>query len=254
MCFDPDSTPPIDDQPHSEVDCALLTLTADDGNELQAYAARPRTGSPTGVVVMPDVRGLYLFYRQLAERFAQACHAAVAIDYFGRTAGTGERDDDFLFMEHVAKTTRDGVQSDVDAAVAYLRSPAGGGCEAVFTVGFCFGGRRSWVASAIGRDLAGVIGFYGRPGDGPDGPGPTELATSMSVPVLALMGGADEGIPAADVAAFEQALAAAGVPHEVITYPGAPHSFFDRKFVEYADASADAWQRVLSFIDRYRSP
>jgi carboxymethylenebutenolidase len=62
------------------------------------------------------------------------------------------------------------------------------------------------------------------------------------------MGGADEGIPASDVAAFERALSDAGVEHELITFPGAPHSFFDRRFEEHAEASEDAWRRVLEFI------
>jgi carboxymethylenebutenolidase len=65
------------------------------------------------------------------------------------------------------------------------------------------------------------------------------------------MGGADAGIPAEDVAAFEEALAEAGVEHELVTYEGAPHSFFDRKQEEFADVSTDAWSRVLTFIDRY---
>ena len=72
----------------------------------------------------------------------------------------------------------------------------------------------------------------------------------MSCPVLGLMGGDDPGIPAESIAAFEEALAAAGVEHEVITYPAAPHSFFDRSQEEFAAESADAWQRVLEFILR----
>jgi carboxymethylenebutenolidase len=64
------------------------------------------------------------------------------------------------------------------------------------------------------------------------------------------MGGADAGIPVEEVRAFEQALADAGVEHEIEVYAGAPHSFFDRKQEEFADASADAWRRVLSFIQR----
>jgi carboxymethylenebutenolidase len=65
------------------------------------------------------------------------------------------------------------------------------------------------------------------------------------------MGGADEAIPAADVAAFERALADAGIEHELVTYAGAPHSFFDRRYEEHAEASEDAWRRVLGFIERY---
>jgi carboxymethylenebutenolidase len=73
----------------------------------------------------------------------------------------------------------------------------------------------------------------------------------MRAPILALMGGADQAISAADVAAFDSALADAGVEHEVVIYDGAPHSFFDRKQEQFADASADAWQRVLGFLERH---
>jgi carboxymethylenebutenolidase len=65
------------------------------------------------------------------------------------------------------------------------------------------------------------------------------------------MGGADEAIPPEDVAALEEALGRAGVPNEVVTYPGAPHSFFDRRQEDFADASEDAWRRVLDFVERY---
>ena len=68
------------------------------------------------------------------------------------------------------------------------------------------------------------------------------------------MGGADEGIPVEDVQAFEQALEEAGVEHEIAIYDGAPHSFFDRKFEEFADASADAWNRTLAFVEQHTSP
>jgi carboxymethylenebutenolidase len=96
--------------------------------------------------------------------------------------------------------------------------------------------------------LAGVIGFY--PGLARNFGGGTllERAGQIKYPVLALFGGADPSIPPDQVAAFELALDGAGVPHEVVTYPGAPHSFFDRRAADYANASADAWTRVLSFI------
>jgi carboxymethylenebutenolidase len=87
---------------------------------------------------------------------------------------------------------------------------------------------------------------------GRDGePGPTDRASGIDAPVLALQAGDDQRITREHNAAFEQALTSAGVEHELITYDGAPHSFFDRKYEEFADASADAWQRVLAFIERY---
>ena len=65
------------------------------------------------------------------------------------------------------------------------------------------------------------------------------------------MGGDDPGIPVEDVEAFDRALDDAGVEHEIVVYPGAPHSFFDRKQEEFAAESEDAWNRVLAFLERY---
>jgi carboxymethylenebutenolidase len=226
-----------------------MVLEAADGNRLASFAAFPEGPRAAGVVILPDVRGLHHFYEELALRFAERGHAALAIDYFGRTAGVGKRDESFEYMPHVEQTTETGVQADVRAGVTSLRAT---GCNAVFTVGFCFGGRRSWLAAASGHGLAGAIGFYGRPGRSADGePGPTERAADLAAPILALMGGDDASIPAEAVQAFESALDGAGVEHEVVVYPGAPHSFFDRKHEEFADASADAWSRVLAFVDAH---
>ena len=248
MCFDLDSEPPIPAISGAAVSHDDLVLEAADGNRFAAFAATPEKPGRAGIVILPDVRGLYRFYEELALRFAERDHAAIAFDYFGRTAGAAKRDDLFDYMPHVRLTTGDGVQADVAACVAYLRDA---GCEAIFTVGFCFGGRNSWLAGASGHALAGAIGFYGRPGQAADGtPGPTQRASEIACPILALQAGADENITAEDNAAFDAALTAAGVEHEVVTYPGAPHSFFDRKFEEHAEASEDAWKRVLAFLER----
>ncbi len=122
----------------------------------------------------------------------------------------------------------------------------------VFTVGFCFGGSNSWHLAANGLQLAGVVGFYGRPRRPNEASGAIDRVGGMTCPVLGLMGGDDPSIPQEDVDAFEAALAAAGVTHEIVTYPGAPHSFFDRKYAEFAAESADAWARVLAFIEANR--
>jgi carboxymethylenebutenolidase len=252
MCHELDSLPPVPAISGAAVSHDDLVLEAADGASFAGFAAAPEDAANAGVVILPDVRGLFRFYEELALRFAERGYAALAIDYFGRTAGVGKRDDDFPFRDHVAQTTPDGVQLDVAAAVARLRSPEGGSCRSVFTVGFCFGGRHSWLAAARGHGLAGAIGFYGRPGVGADGsPGPAQRAAELEAPILGLMGGADAGIPAEDVAAFETALAAAGVEHELVTYDGAPHSFFDRRQDEFADASDDAWARVVAFLERH---
>ena len=240
MCFDLDSVPPIPVISGGAVAHEDLELTSRDGTRFAAFAATSDESNGVGVVILPDVRGLYRFYEELALRFAERGYAAVAVDYFGRTAGVAKRGDDFEYMEHTQQTTPEGIQADVAAAVDYVRSH---GARAVFTVGFCFGGRNSWLSAAGGHGLAGAIGFYGRP--------PLERIGEIAAPILALQAGADQNITAEDNAAFDAALDAAGVEHEVVTYDGAPHSFFDRRQENFADASEDAWRRVLAFIEKH---
>jgi carboxymethylenebutenolidase len=249
MCHELDSAPPIPAIAGAAVSHEDVVLDAADGNRFAAFVATPEVPTTVGVVILPDVRGLYRFYEELALRFAERGYAAVAIDYFGRTAGVAKRNDEFPYMEHVMHTTPAGVQADVAAAVEYLRSPAGGSRASIFTVGFCYGGSNSWLAAAAGHRLAGAVGFYGRPGERDGDPGPIGAVAQMSAPILALQAGADAHITAADNEAFEAALDAAGVEHEIVVVPGAPHSFFDRLHEEFQAQSADAWRRTLAFID-----
>src|SRR5215210_4183178 len=131
MCFDLDSAPPIPAMRGAAVSHDDLTLEAADGNRFAAFEATPDDPNGIGVVILPDVRGLYRFYEELALRFAERGYHALAIDYFGRTAGVAKRDDDFEYRPHVAQTTPEGIQGDVRAAVAYLRPRS----RAIFTVG-----------------------------------------------------------------------------------------------------------------------
>jgi carboxymethylenebutenolidase len=248
MCFDTDSEPPVEAIVGAAVSHDDLTLHATDGNAFAAFLATPEENVSTGVLILPDVRGLYRFYEELALRFAERGHTALAIDYFGRSAGAGKRDDDFEYGPHVDQTTDAGVQADTRAGVERLREL---GARSVFTVGFCFGGRASWVAAASGHGLSGAIGFYGSPTRQRGGPSVIERIADIDCPILALQAGEDQGITADDNAAFERALAEAGVEHELVVYEGAPHSFFDRKQTDFADASDDAWRRTLAFVEEH---
>src|SRR3989454_2181019 len=136
MCFELASEPPIPRIAGAAVSHDDLVLESADGARFAAFAAAPEEAAETGVVILPDVRGLYRFYEELALRFAERGVAAVAIDYFGRTAGVAKRDDDFPYMEHVSRTTPEGIEADIAAAVERLRAE---GCRSVFTIGFCFG-------------------------------------------------------------------------------------------------------------------
>lgn len=241
MCYGDDALPPLPPVSGGAADARDLDLTAADGTVLMAHAARASRPNGTGVVVLPDIRGLHDFYKELADRFAEAGYDAVAVDYFARTAGHGSRDEGFEFRPHVEATTPEGIATDTAAAIAYLRSPEGGAVERVFTVGFCFGGSNSWRQSAAQPSLAGAIGFYGRPERARD------AVPGMRAPLLLLVAGADF-TPLSEFEAFDRELTEAGVPHRMVVYEGAPHSFFDRTWEEHAEASADAWQQMLRFM------
>ncbi len=262
MCFPFDALPPILAIAGAAIDTEDLTLKSADGTQFAAFAARAEKPSTVGMDVLPDVRGLFRFYEELAMRFAETGINSVAIDYFGRTAGVAKRDAEFSFMEHVVKTRPETIAVDVRAAVEFLRSPKGGNCTSVFTVGFCFGGTASWNQAAEGHGLKGAVGFYGHPSRviqdlvNPGAPsgiaGSIERVAKMECPVMVLQAGADQMIKQADTDAFKAALDAAGIENEVKTYEGAPHSFFDRSYEEHKEASADAWARILAFVEKHK--
>jgi carboxymethylenebutenolidase len=249
MCFDTDSHPPIEPISGASVDAESITIKSEDGNEYRAYIARPAQATGAGIVILPDVRGLHPFFEELAMRFAERGITALAIDYFCRTAGTGPRGDDFDYSPHVEATQWAALSADMKAAVAYLRGlhPAP---RSIFTTGFCMGGRLASLSTTLGLGLAGAIPFYGWPvGQGRGGtPAPADSASKMVGDLLIIYGEADQGISKDVRDTYDKALDKAGVKHETVVYPGAPHSFFDRKAEEYADASTDAWNRTLAFI------
>jgi len=257
MCFDFDSRPPIAPIAGGAIDSMPLVLTASDRNRFAAFRTRADQPTGAGIVILPDVRGLHPYYEELALRFAENGVDALALDWFGRTAGAEPRGEGFDHTPHVTQTTWGGISSDITAAVDEMRAPDGDRLApgAVFTIGFCMGGRMSFLTATLGLRLAGVIGLYGTLG-GPwrnDAPEPLQLLDRFDSPVLGLFGGADTAITADQVAAFDAGLSAAGVDHRVVTYPGAPHSFFDRKAEDFADASAAAWQEILAFIRAHTS-
>ncbi len=248
MCYDSKARPPFPTERRSAAHGEDLVLTAADSNRFAAFAARPENALGAQLVILPDVRGLHRFYKDLAILFAEAGVNALAFDYFGRTAGLGPRDDSFEYMPHVQQLKAETFSADLRAAVNAARADSG---LPVFTLGFCRGGALSLMAGTGDYGLAGVIGFYAGLSWSFTGPTVLERADTIKVPVLGLFGGADPGIPAAQVKQLDQALDRAGVEHEIVIYPGAPHSFFDRRWTDFADASADAWKRILGFLEAH---
>ena len=247
MCHDHDSRPPAAPRPAGDVvERGTLTLTAADGNAFAAAYAAPAESARVGVVVLPDVRGLHPYYVALAERFAEAGLPAVALDWFGRTAGCrrpapGRR----------TSTGRRTYRRCPTPGWTPTSPPRSGTCGSaarpdlpVVTVGFCLGGSHSWRLSGGGADLAGCAGFYGKPervGDAAD---------RAALPTVMLIGGADSATPVDDQLALADRMRAAGADVDAVVYDGAPHSFFDRGFAEWAEACDDAWEHVLALTER----
>lgn len=239
MCFGDDARPPAPPVQGPVGAHGELILTAVDSNRFGAYFAHPAQPSERAIVILPDIRGLHNYYKDLAIRFAEAGYHCVAIDPFGRTAGIGARDESFDWKVHVDQIEVPTVNADVAAAITWLRGNTPLGTR-IYSLGFCFGGALSWEQSASGNDLAGCIGFYGRPSL------VAPYIPQMSTPLLLLAAGADH-IPLSDVEDFAAKVREHGVEARMTVFPDAPHSFFDRTFEEHTHHCERAWQEIIDF-------
>ena len=250
MCFDTDSAPP---DPRDLRGCRLARRSGARGRRRQPVrrlrSGARRAGGTTGVVILPDVRGLYRFYEELALRFAERGYPAIAFDYFGRTAGVEKRDDDFDYMPHVQQTTPEGVQADVAAAVelsargtAQRRSSPSASASAAASPGSPL--RRATASRAPSASTAcraSATASRGRPSAPPRSARRSSRfrrATTRTSP------------PRTTLRSMRRSRRPASSTRSSPT-TGAPHSFFDRKQEQFADASNDAWGRVLAFVERY---
>jgi carboxymethylenebutenolidase len=248
MCFDDDAHPPIPLSDNSGARGEEVSLTAVDGTRFAGYLAIPADTPTAQILILPDVRGLHNFYRELALRFADVGVRALAIDYFGRSASDDNRDSSFEYIPHVQQMTHEQFGADLAAAAAFLREGDAAQLP-TFTVGFCMGGALSFWAGTRDLDLAGVIGFYAALSRNFGAVTPVlEWAGTIKPPLLGLFGGADEGIPQDQIDTLRQSLESSGNIPDIVVYPGAPHSFFDRRADDYSQASADAWTRIQGFI------
>ena len=251
MCFDSDSLPPIPVISGAAVSHDDLVLEACRRQPLRRLRRDARPAGRDGnrhpsrhPRALPLLRGAGAALRRT--RAPQRSRSTTSAARPGSTSAATTSSSGRTSQA----TTAAGIQADVAAAVARLREQ---GATRIFTVGFCFGGRQSWLGGGV-RSRPRRRGRLLRPAG--RRPGRDARADAAGVRDRGADPGAAWAAPtrrsrSRTSAAFERALAEAGVEHEVEIYDGAPHSFFDRKFEQFADASEDAWGRVLAFVAQH---
>ena len=219
-----------------------ITFAGPEGRKLQgtwAGASKPRGA----VLVLHENRGLTEHFRGFPGRFAAAGYSAIAIDLLSEEGGTASLGDSANATAALGKAPPERFLADMKAALDELTRRTPG--AKLGAIGFCFGGGMTWrlVASKDPR-LAAAAPFYGPLPDGAD-------FTGSKAAVLAVYAEMDARVNASRDAA-KAALEKAGLTHEIVTYPGVDHAFFNETGPRYnADAAAKAWAKVLELFGRH---
>ncbi len=226
-----------------------VTLPVNDGTSMRAYVAAPATPSTTGLLVMQEAFGVNSHIRGVTERLAREGYLAIAPELFHRTgAGFEGRYDDFpAVMTHMGALRDPSMEADLRAAHDWLRSKGAG--ENCASVGFCMGGRASFLA-ALTLPLKGAVSFYGGGiAPGPRGPGLLGRVDELQAPVLLIWGGRDQHIGPDQVQATTEGLKAAKKTYVNVEFSDADHGFFCDERASYNPAAAaEAWPLTLAFL------
>jgi carboxymethylenebutenolidase len=232
-----------------------ITITGHGGDRIEAYSARPLTAAPLGgVVVIHHMPGYDAPTKEITRRLAAEGYAAVCPNLYSREAPGAAPDDAAAAVRALGGVPDERLVGDVAGAAEYLRGLASSNGR-VGTIGYCSGGRQSFLAAAK-LDLQAAVDCYGAfvAGRPPEGfPLQVEpivhLAKELSCPLLGLFGEEDQYPSPAATAELEQELKAHGKPFEFHTYEGAGHAFFAVDRPSYRpQAAIDGWSKILRFF------
>lgn len=220
------------------------------------FLAIPEGAGPhPGVVLIPDVRGLYQHFRELARRLAGEGFAVLAVDLYRRT-GPPEIVDVASAMAWIRELPDPDVLADLQAATDFLAGHAAVAGRKVGITGFCMGGQYAILAACTGTGLSACAPFYGMlayeegldPAKKPRSP--LDAAPDLTCPLLGLYGAEDALIPLDQVRELESRLSGTGQPCEVRVYEGAGHAFMNDAQPDRhrPEAARDAWSRLVPFL------
>lgn len=225
-----------------------IELKISDGTTMQAYVARPQSGGPhPGLIVFQEAFGVNQHIRHVTERFAEQGYVAVAPELFHRTAPPGYEGNykDFpSVMPHYQAITNEGAEADVQATYEWLRSNSQVKPDEISCVGFCMGGRISFLANSV-VPLRKAVSFYG----GGIAPGLLDRAAKLRAPILLFWGGLDKHITPEHRKAVTEALDAERKIYVDVVFSNADHAFFcDDRPAYHPIAARQAWALTLEFL------
>ncbi|HEV8672874.1 MAG TPA: dienelactone hydrolase family protein [Methylomirabilota bacterium] len=234
-----------------------VNVAGADGTPIPVYEAYPnQAGEYPVVLVISEVWGLHEWIRDVTRRFGKEGYYAVAPELFSREGGLAQVTDMDKVMNTVFNAPLKRIVGDLRAGAEYARKQPAARADRIGVTGFCWGGQMTLTFPAFYKDTKAAVAWYGPPAraqkDDPKPIAALDVAAEIPCPVLLLYGGADRGIPVADVDKEEAALKAAGRPVEKMVYPDAPHGFLADYRPSYKpEAAKDAWGKCLAWFQKY---
>jgi len=227
-----------------------------EGGSIPGYRAMPDAGGPfPAILVVQEVFGVHEHIKDICRRLAKVGYFAVAPALYARQGDVAGMSEIKQIMQVVAKVPERQVASDLDATAAWAKSTGRADTSKLGIVGFCWGGRQVWLYAAHNPKLKAGVSWYGvlqRPKNDMAPDNPIDLVQRINAPILGLYGGADPGIPVAQIDAMQTALKAAGKPSEIIIYPDTPHGFNADYRPSYRPQQArDGWTRMLGWFKHH---
>jgi carboxymethylenebutenolidase len=236
-----------------DVTNSTVQLNTQDG-KMDAYVAQPKeSGKYPGMVVIQEAFGVNSHIKKVTERIAAEGYVAIAPDIFHRES---ERLIPYSDMPKAIAALQRVVDSkameDVGAAIAHLKSQSNVKSDAVGVIGFCMGGRLTYLAAAHhAKDVKAAVPYYGG-GITMGNPSPLSRTGEIKCPMYLFFGAKDQLIPMDQVGQINTELTTKKVPFQMKIYPDPRHGFFCDERGSYHEASAkDAWEKTKSFFAQH---